>query len=91
MGEFFPRLKFVNVVLGIKSKRLKIHKQLDKVLEDALEDRKGKRDAGMERSDERLVDVLLRIKEEEEVQFPITLDNIKAVLLVSTITSYIFL
>ncbi|KAL7605005.1 hypothetical protein Lser_V15G18534 [Lactuca serriola] len=81
VGEFFPRLKFVNVVLGIKSKRLKIHKQLDKVLEDALEDRKGKRDAGMERSDERLVDVLLRIKEEEEVQFPITLDNIKAVLL----------
>ncbi|KAL7592815.1 hypothetical protein Lser_V15G32773 [Lactuca serriola] len=67
VGEFFPRLKFLNIVLGIKSKWLKIHKD-DKVLEDVLEDHKGKRGVGgIERLDEDLVDVLLRIKEGEEL------------------------
>ncbi|KAL4563724.1 hypothetical protein LXL04_027769 [Taraxacum kok-saghyz] len=81
VGEFFPRLKFLNSVMGIKRKWLKIHKELDKVLEDVLEDHKGKRGGGIERIDEDLVDVLLRIKEGEELETPITFDNVKAVLL----------
>jgi len=81
VGEYFPRFKFINVFLGIQSKRLKLHKELDKVLEDALKDRTSKHGDGIEKADERLIDVLLRIKKREELEFPITLDNVKAVLL----------
>ncbi|KAI3681272.1 hypothetical protein L6452_36062 [Arctium lappa] len=81
VGEFFPRLKFLNVLLGIKSKWLKIHKDLDKILEEVLEDHKGRQGGGIERADEDLVDVLLRIKDGEELENPITFDNVKAVLL----------
>ncbi|KAI3709746.1 hypothetical protein L2E82_39512 [Cichorium intybus] len=81
VGEFFPRLKFLNNVLGIKSKWLKIHKELDKILEDVLEDHKRKGGGEIERADEDLVDVLLRIKNGAELESPITFDNVKAVLL----------
>lgn len=72
------------------------HKKVDSVMEDILNEHIENKAAGKkgngEFGDEDLVDVFLRVKENAEIQFPITNDHIKAVILdifvAGTETSY---
>ncbi|KAL7617908.1 hypothetical protein Lser_V15G03272 [Lactuca serriola] len=78
VADLFPDFKFLYVVSGLRSKLMKLHKTLDKIFDDIWEEHEGrKRDGGDE--DEDLLDVLLRIKEEGGLEFPITNNNIKAI------------
>ncbi|KAF5812965.1 putative costunolide synthase [Helianthus annuus] len=80
MASYYPRLQFLNVISGKKVKWLKRQKQVDIILEDILEEHRKNRPSG-ENDQEDLVDVLLRIKEDAELDHPITNDNVKAIIL----------
>ncbi|KAI7734146.1 hypothetical protein M8C21_001279 [Ambrosia artemisiifolia] len=80
MASYFPSLQFLNVISGKKAKWLKRQKQLDIILEDILEEHKNNRPSG-DNDHEDLVDVLLRIKENGDLDQPITMDNVKGVIL----------
>nr|GEV29377.1 costunolide synthase [Tanacetum cinerariifolium]GEV30302.1 costunolide synthase [Tanacetum cinerariifolium] len=73
LADLFPDYKFVPVILGSRSKVLKMWKSFDKILEEILEDRCS----NLEAHQGDLLDVLLRIKEEDGLET----NNIKAILL----------
>lgn len=81
VADLFPNFKFLYVVSGLRSKLMKLHKTLDKIIDDILKERDCVRKDGEAQEDD-LLDVLLRIKEEGGLGFPITNNNIKAICVV---------
>ena len=80
LASYYPGLQFLNVILGKKAKWLKMQKQLDDILEDVLKEHRAK---GRNKSDqEDLVDVLLRVKDTGGLDFTVTDEHVKAVVLV---------
>ncbi|TYG71342.1 hypothetical protein ES288_D05G389000v1 [Gossypium darwinii] len=79
VSELFPSLK-----LGQKHKVEKIHGEADMILGNIVNDHKESRAKGRSKDEnkENLVDVLLRIQEDGE--FPLTDNNVKAVILLFT-------
>ncbi|KAM0036929.1 putative cytochrome P450 [Helianthus debilis subsp. tardiflorus] len=63
-----------------KDRSTLLKKQLDIILEDILEEHKNNRRSGDD-DQEDLVDVLLRIKENSDLDQPITNDNVKGIIL----------
>ncbi|XP_060212455.1 cytochrome P450 71D7-like [Lycium barbarum] len=85
VGDLFPSWKLLYNMSGAKSKLVKMHQNIDLVLESIVNEHIKNRAAGIKGNgaygDEDLVDVFLRIKENEQLQFPIANDHIKAAIL----------
>lgn len=63
---------------------MKVHKECDEMLEGIIKDHQEKKGAAnVGEVDEDLVDVLLRVQKDDDFEIPLSLDNIKAVLMVS--------
>jgi hypothetical protein len=64
-----------------------IHKTVDSILQQIIDERKGVRDekikSGAENVDENLVDVLIALQEKGGFGFELTTSRIKAIILVS--------
>ncbi|GJZ32968.1 costunolide synthase-like protein [Tanacetum coccineum] len=78
VADLFPDIKFLYVVSGLRSKLMKLHKTLDKIFNDIFEEHVGTHRHSLA-EDEDLLDVLLKLKEEGGLEFPITNNNIKAI------------
>ncbi|KAK4435791.1 cytochrome [Sesamum alatum] len=78
LADLFPSSKLLNVLSWNKYKLLRMRRKLDAVLDVILEEHKLKQSG--EFGGEDIVDVLLRMQKNGELQFPITNDNIKAVI-----------
>ncbi|XP_010921587.2 premnaspirodiene oxygenase [Elaeis guineensis] len=86
VADLFPSMKFIDVLSGGSSKASKVHQEIDKVLEEIIKEHQEKRSSmnsnrGAPGEDEDLVDVLLDVMENGKLEFPLALDNIKAVIL----------
>ena len=86
--DLFPSLKFLSFLTGTKPALEKMHRKLDRILDDIIKDHKKKRSSTSaskhEGSDpEDIVDVLLKLQEAGELEFDVTSNHIKAVTLVS--------
>ncbi|XP_047329131.1 premnaspirodiene oxygenase-like [Impatiens glandulifera] len=83
--DVFPSLKFLHFVSKARSTLEKAHHIIDRIFNDIIVQHQLKREMNkaqkVEHIHEDLVDVLLRIGESGDLQFPITIDNIKAVIL----------
>ncbi|KAG9449935.1 hypothetical protein H6P81_009900 [Aristolochia fimbriata] len=88
--DLFPSSKLLLWISGMKAKLKKNHKKLDHVLNHILEESRlrhnliKKRDQvihGDEEFEENLVDILLRLQQHENLEVPITDNNIKAIVL----------
>ncbi|MFS7964974.1 putative premnaspirodiene oxygenase [Helianthus anomalus] len=93
VSDLFPSFKMLHLVTGMRGKLMKIHGKIDKMLNGIISDHQECRVAGGGRAEqnEDLLDVLLRLKDDGGLQFPLTYDNIKAVILVSTLlTSWVW-
>ncbi|WMV34400.1 hypothetical protein MTR67_027785 [Solanum verrucosum] len=84
VGDLFPTWKLLHNLRGEKTRMVNAHKKVDAVMEEILNEHIENKAAGKkgngEFGDEDLVDVLLRVKENAELQYPITNDHIKAVI-----------
>ncbi|XP_026430087.1 premnaspirodiene oxygenase-like [Papaver somniferum] len=76
--DLFPSLKLLHFIGGMKEKLTRIHKKIDTILEEMIEEHK--RDRSLRYLEEDFVDVLLRVQDSGELKVPLTTDNIKAVI-----------
>ncbi|XP_057472449.1 cytochrome P450 71D10-like [Actinidia eriantha] len=82
--DLYPSVKVLEVITRMRSRLERLHKILDKILESIVnEHRDGERatEGGKSRETEDLVDVLLRVQKHGDLEFALTDDNIKAVIL----------
>ncbi|THG18313.1 hypothetical protein TEA_021614 [Camellia sinensis var. sinensis] len=80
LADLFPSIKLLHVVSGMKPKLMKMHRKIDDVLESIIRERRMASTEESEQRDEDLLDVLLRLEKTGGLQFPITDDNIKAII-----------
>lgn len=85
VADIFPSLKFLHVLTGMKAKVMNTHNELDAILENIINEHKKTSKSDGESGGEGIIDVLLRLMKEGGLQFPITNDNIKAIISVRTI------
>ncbi|XP_076916272.1 premnaspirodiene oxygenase-like [Bidens hawaiensis] len=82
VSDLFPSFKLLHLVTGMRRELTKIHSKIDKILDGIIFDHQESRHGGGGETDlnEDLLDVLLRLKNDGGLQFPLTYDNIKAVI-----------
>ncbi|KAH7843840.1 hypothetical protein Vadar_021263 [Vaccinium darrowii] len=83
MVDLYPSVKLLERITGIRRTLEKMHKKVDQIVESIVrehkERKKTERGKG-EAEGEDIVDVLLRIQKRGDLEFPLTDNNIKAVL-----------
>ncbi|XLR22303.1 cytochrome P450 71D8 [Arachis ipaensis] len=80
-ADLFPSMKPLYYLSGLKSKVEKLHKKLDRILEDiVMEHQKKQREGRIDAEEEDLVDVLLRVQQNSSLQTKLTIANVKAVI-----------
>ncbi|KAL5735738.1 hypothetical protein ACOSQ2_030526 [Xanthoceras sorbifolium] len=87
ISDLYPSIELLQWITGIRSQLERIHRTMDSILEDIVNEHKSKQTTpskvGDLQSDENedLVDVLLKIQERGDLEVPLTADNVKAVIL----------
>ncbi|KAI9099629.1 hypothetical protein K1719_024634 [Acacia pycnantha] len=79
--DFNPSLKFLRVITGIKDTMIRIHNKINEMVENIITDHKEKKLIGNHAEAAEDLDVLLRIQKEDDLEIPLSSDNIKAVVL----------
>ncbi|RLN33353.1 cytochrome P450 99A2-like [Panicum miliaceum] len=74
VGDVFPSLRFIDVVTGLRRRMWRAFQQLDDVFDKIIAVSEAQRG-------DSLVSVLLRIRDEGELEFPMGTTNIKAIIL----------
>ncbi|KAI9185330.1 hypothetical protein LWI28_006232 [Acer negundo] len=83
IADLYPSIGILEVISGMKSKVEKLHQEQDRILENILDEhieRKRTMKTGQGEAEEDLVDVFLRLQQDGDLQFPLTNNNIKAVI-----------
>ncbi|CAN4113098.1 unnamed protein product [Withania somnifera] len=85
LADLFPSKTFLHGISGMESKLMKARNKVDTVLDNIInvhrENRANGKNCNGEFGAEDLIDVFLRVMESGEFQFPLTIDNMKAVIL----------
>ncbi|KAF2317693.1 hypothetical protein GH714_039586 [Hevea brasiliensis] len=76
--DLFPSYKLLHVISGMNSKLRRIHREVDEILEEIIDEHKANKAAASEIEAENILDVLLDM---QGLEFPLTNDNIKAIIL----------
>ena len=93
VADMYPSIKMLQLVGGMRHKLVQVHAEADRILGNILSDHKEKKKIMKEADhdhEEGLVDVLLKFQEGDQLNYPLTDSNIKAVLLVSNSIVFIF-
>ncbi|XP_042047820.1 cytochrome P450 71D10-like [Salvia splendens] len=77
LADLYPSINLLPLITGVKFKTQRMYRKLDKLFDSIIEQHKAAGDGG---EVEDLVDVLLKIQQ-DETEFPLTTQNIKAVVL----------
>lgn len=80
IGDFFPSMEFLHSLTGMKSRLQKTFRRFDQLFDKVIKEHLNT-DRETEKQD--LVDVLLDIQKNESAEMPLTMDNVKAIILVS--------
>ena len=83
VADIFPSLKFLHVLTGMRAKAMNLHHKVDDIVDNIINEHKKNLATGKfngQLGGEDLIDVLLRLKKDGGFQFPITNDNIKAII-----------
>ncbi|XP_059666542.1 desmethyl-deoxy-podophyllotoxin synthase-like isoform X2 [Cornus florida] len=86
VADLFPSVKMLALISGLRPKLEKVHRKVDMVLDRIIVEHKAKKTAtetttDRGEADEDLVDVLLKVQEHGDLEFPLTINNIKSVIM----------
>ncbi|XP_074567225.1 alpha-humulene 10-hydroxylase-like [Curcuma longa] len=79
VADMYPSLKFLDTLTGLKSKLEAVHAKLDKVFDEIIAQRQVALAAEAAEED-LIIDVLLKLKDEKNQEFPITTNSVKAMI-----------
>ncbi|XVF77110.1 hypothetical protein PTKIN_Ptkin14bG0014100 [Pterospermum kingtungense] len=81
--DLFPSIKFLQFLSGLRPKLEKLHQKVDEILENVINEHKASKEMqdSCEGESKDLLDVLLTLHENDDLDFSLTADNIKAVTL----------
>lgn len=82
LGDFFPSVEFVYTFTGMKLRLQNTFKRFDQFFNEVLKEHLNPNRNKEELKD--LVDILLEIQKDGDTELPLTMENIKAIMLVST-------
>ncbi|XP_021833918.1 premnaspirodiene oxygenase-like isoform X2 [Prunus avium] len=84
VADVFPSTKILQVISGKRPKLEKIHRKIDMILDNIVKEHKASKEeaenTGKDKAND-LLGVLLNLQEHGELEVPLTMNNIKAVLL----------
>ncbi|KAL1551822.1 salviol synthase-like [Salvia divinorum] len=80
LSDLFPSIKLLPLITGDQFKVQRMYRKIDKLLDSIIEEHRRDKAAGNSAELEDLVDVLLKIQQ-DGTEFPLTTDNIKAVVM----------
>ncbi|KAM7530861.1 hypothetical protein LguiB_034271 [Lonicera macranthoides] len=84
VADFFPSFKLLHVICGMRPMLEKLHKKVDQIFDSIIKERLQNSEKGNNtgvKGEECLLDVLIRLNEDGGLEFPITPNNVKAVIL----------
>ncbi|CAI9095153.1 OLC1v1031032C1 [Oldenlandia corymbosa var. corymbosa] len=88
ISDLFPSIKFLHPFFSNKNKLMAIHHKLDRVLDSIIDQHlernlPGSRPSSTseQQGNEDLIDVLLRVKDNDDLQVQVTKNNIKAIMI----------
>ncbi|XP_071739594.1 cytochrome P450 71AV8-like [Rutidosis leptorrhynchoides] len=79
--NLFPSIKGLHLITRTRYKLMKIFKIIDEILDNIISNHQERRSSGQREDNEDLLDVLLRLQHDGGLQFPLTYDHIKAVIM----------
>jgi cytochrome P450 len=85
--DVFPSAKLLYMISKLRSRLERSHKKADEILENIINERrasKEERKTDQDNEVEVLLDVLLNLQNQGNLEFPLTTDSIKAIIVVST-------
>ncbi|KAJ9182551.1 hypothetical protein P3X46_006535 [Hevea brasiliensis] len=82
ISDLFPSIKVLQMVSGMGAKMERLHQEADRILENIISDHRSRK-AAVRIADEGvdLVDVFLNLQDQENLEFSLSIDNIKSVIL----------
>ncbi|XP_065862594.1 premnaspirodiene oxygenase-like [Euphorbia lathyris] len=83
LADLYPSVKLFQVLSVMSSKMEKHQKKIDKIFQSIIDQHRARKAAGSNHveGNEDLVDMLLNLQDQGDLQFPLTDDNIKAIIL----------
>ncbi|XP_065862578.1 premnaspirodiene oxygenase-like [Euphorbia lathyris] len=83
LADVYPSIKLFRVLSGMNSRLDRLHKNMDKILQSIMTEHRATRTTGSNHAEgnEDLVEVLLNLQEQGDLQYPLTDNHIKAVIL----------
>nr|QSK97100.1 P450 mono-oxygenase [Curcuma wenyujin] len=79
VSDMYPSLKFFDTLTGLKSKLEAVRGKLDKVFDEIIAQRQVAL-AAQPAEEDLIIDVLLKLKDESNQEFPITSNDVKAII-----------
>ncbi|XP_065862579.1 cytochrome P450 71D445-like [Euphorbia lathyris] len=80
LADLYPSVKVFGVLSGIISKMERHQKKIDVIFQNIIDQHRARKATGSNLTED-LIDVLLNAQDQGDLQFPLTDDNIKAVIL----------
>jgi len=82
--DLYPSSKVMAFFSGLRPKLEKMHQRIDELLDDIIQEQKTHED-GKGDVNHLLADALLKLQQYGNLEVPLTIDNIKAIILVSNL------
>ncbi|PSR96731.1 Cytochrome P450 71A1 like [Actinidia chinensis var. chinensis] len=79
IGDFFPSMEFIHTLTGMKSRLQDTFRRFDQFFDEVIKEHLNPMREKEEHKD--LVDVLLEIQKNGDAEMPLTMDNVKAIIL----------
>ena len=89
LADLFPSIIWLQYITGLRRNLERVHLQIDQIMENIItehKEAKSKASYDQAETDQDLVDVLIKYEDGNNQEFFLTKDNIKAIILVRTIT-----